>query len=135
MDPARVLMVLRSGAEDQRLTPFFRRSCAIELLMMLYTAEEQGQELGVEDCFDALVIHRPTRGTFGRLYATLLEKGAIVAEPSPKKRSKRRLRLSESVRVALEEAFAFPERAVEPEPRVAESGGGRRRSLSTPPPR
>ena len=70
------MALIRTLAEEPTLKPFCQRSFSLELLFILAEAERTRQELGVEECFEALTVARPTRGTFFRCYQSLVEEGA-----------------------------------------------------------
>ena len=59
MKAGQVLALIRTLAEEPALKPFCRRSFSLELLLILAEAERTRQELGVEECFEALTVVGP----------------------------------------------------------------------------
>ena len=106
MKAGQVLALIRTLAEEPTLKPFCQRSFSLELLFILAEAERTRQELGVEECFEALVVARPTRGTFSRCYQSLVEEGCLEIGESSAKRSKRAVRLSPTAAAALRRTLA-----------------------------
>jgi hypothetical protein len=111
MKAGQVLALIRTLAEEPTLKPFCQRSFSLELLFILAEAERTRQELGVEECFEALVVARPTRGTFSRCYQSLVEEGCLEIGESSAKRSKRAVRLSPTTAAALRRTLAAARKA------------------------
>ena len=111
MKAGQVLALIRALAEEPTLRPFCRRSFSLELLLMLAEAERSRRELGVEDCFDALTVARPTRGTFTRYYQSLVEEGCLEIGESSAKRFKRAVRLAPPTAAALRRVLAAGRKA------------------------
>ena len=111
MRAGQVLALIRTLAEEPSLKPFCRRSFSLELLFILAEAERTRQELGVEECFEAITVARPTRGTFTRCYQMLVEEGCLKAQESVEKRSKRAVRLAPPTAAALRRVMAAARKA------------------------
>lgn len=111
MKAGQVLALIRTLAEEPTLKPFCRRSFSLELLLILAEAERSRRELGVEECFEALTVARPTRGTFSRCYQSLMEEGCLEVRESAAKRSKRAVRLSAASEAALLRVLAAARKA------------------------
>ena len=111
MKAGQVLALIRTLAEEPTLKPFCRRSFSLELLLMLAEAERSRRELGVEDCFEALTVARPTRGTFSRCYQALVDEGCLEIGESSAKRSKRAVRLAPPTAAALRRVLAAVRKA------------------------
>ena len=111
MRAGQVLALIRTLAEEPALKPFCRRSFSLELLLILAEAERTRQELGVEECFEALTVARPTRGTFSRCYLALVDGGCLEIGKSSAKRSKRAVRLAPATAVALRRVLAASRKA------------------------
>ena len=111
MRAGQVLALIRTLAEEPSLKPFCRRSFSLELLFILAEAERTRQELGVEECFEAITVARPTRGTFTRCYQMLVEEGCLEAQESVEKRSKRAVRLASPTAAALRRVMAAARKA------------------------
>jgi len=111
MRAGQVLALIRTLSEEPALKPFCRRSFSLELLLILAEAEGARRELGVEDCFEALTIAKPTRGTFSRCYQALIEGGRLDIKESSAKRSKRSVRLAPPAAAALRRALAAARKA------------------------
>ena len=104
------LALFRALSEEPALQPFCRRSFSIELLLILAELERSQRELGIEECFEALTVARPTRGTFSRVYQSLVEAGCLEIRESAAKRSKRAVRLSEETLTALRRVLRIADR-------------------------
>lgn len=111
MRAGQLLALFRTLSKEPALKPFCRRSFSLELLLILAEAERTHQELGVEDCFDALTVARPTRGTFSRCYQMLIEGGCLDIQDSSAKRSKRAVRLSPATAAALHRVLGAAEKS------------------------
>ena len=111
MRVGQVLALIRALSEEPTLKPFSRRSFSLELLFILAEAERTRQELGVEDCFEALTVARPTRGTFSRCYLALVDGGCLEIGESSAKRSKRAVRLAPPTAAALRRVMAAARKA------------------------
>ena len=111
MKAGQVLALIRTLAEEPALKPFCRRSFSLELLLILAEAERTRQELGVEECFEALTVARPTRGTFSRCYLALVDGGCLEIGESSAKRSKRAVRLAPPTAAALRRVMAAARKA------------------------
>ena len=111
MKAGQVLALIRTLAEEPTLKPFCQRSFSLELLFILAEAERTRQELGVEECLDALTVARPTRGTFSRCYQSPVEGGCLEIGESSAKRSKRAVRLSPTTAAALRRTLAAARKA------------------------
>lgn len=111
MRAGQVLALIRTLAEEPALKPFCRRSFSLELLLILAEAERTRQELGVEECFEALTVARPTRGTFSRCYLALVDGGCLEIGESLAKRSKRAVRLAPPTAAALRRVMAAARKA------------------------
>jgi hypothetical protein len=111
MRAGQVLALIRTLAEEPTLKPFCRRSFSLELLLILAEAEHTRQELGVEECFDALTVARPTRGTFSRCYQSLVADGCLEIGESSAKRSKRAVRLAPPTAAAFRRVMAAARKA------------------------
>lgn len=111
MRVGQVLALIRTLAEEPALKPFCRRSFSLELLLLLAEAERTRRELGVEECFEALTVARPTRGTFSRCYQSLVDGGCLEIGESSTKRSKRSVRLAPPTATALRRVLAATRKA------------------------
>ena len=111
MRAGQVLALIRNLAQEPALKPFCHRSFSLELLLILAEAERSRQSLGVEECFEAITVARPTRGTFSRCYQALIEGGCLDIKESSAKRSKRAVRLSPPTAAALRRALAAARKA------------------------
>ena len=111
MRVGQVLALIRALSEEPTLKPVCRRSFSLELLFILAEAERTRQELGVEECFEALTVARPTRGTFSRCYLALVDGGCLEIGESSAKRSKRAVRLAPPTAAALRRVMAAARKA------------------------
>ncbi|MDA0955626.1 MAG: hypothetical protein O2811_05190 [Proteobacteria bacterium] len=105
MKPPELLSQLQGAAEIPALAPFFRRAFGLELLLLIDQAQREGRGLGIEECFEALTIAKPTRGTFARFFRELVLEEVVLADVSASKRSKREVRLAPEVSRALRRLF------------------------------
>jgi hypothetical protein len=105
VNPPEILVRLRGAAASPPLAPFFRRAFGLELLLLIDQAQREGRGLGIEECFEALTIAKPTRGTFARFFRELVLEEVVLADVSASKRSKREVRLAPEVSRALRRLF------------------------------
>ena len=96
-----LLTELRRIGEMEQCRAFLSKAYGLELLLIVATAHDANEDNGIDDTYENIRFNKPRPEAFRTFVRYLVDRNCLTSTTSPSKRSKKILRLPDSIKSHL----------------------------------